>query len=354
MAIQAGRKGVKFDQVDLYGNVKPPEYELPIAGTDKLGAIKVGDNLSISNDGKLSAPAPYQLPVASDETLGGVKVGSGLAINNDGELENNYQLPTASDTTLGGVKVGAGLEINNGVLSVEGEKSYVMKYHGSRRCSSGSWNTINTDLTLPSGMYLVIISMQLPVNTDICLRSNVGSYSGGYGAGATGTGLADGNNIECVQYTDAVTVSSDTRLTFNGYITTDDTTNYYDYDVVVVPLFKLSGLTQVYNGTGNISASALDQWGSTSLTTLAHGKYMFLVRIGMNSGQDCAVKFSFNDKALNSVTATGRSSTSTNGLGVMALWIEEFTEDNNVIGLNMMCAPTGSHDYTVRIFKLDD
>ena len=56
-------------------------YVLPIAADDTLGGIKVGDNLTIEEDGTLNAPDTYTLPIASDDTLGGVKVGGGLSID---------------------------------------------------------------------------------------------------------------------------------------------------------------------------------------------------------------------------------------------------------------------------------
>lgn len=61
-------------------------YVLPAASAETLGGVKVGDNLTITEEGVLSAPAPtpaYVLPTASAETLGGVKVGSGLTINSE-------------------------------------------------------------------------------------------------------------------------------------------------------------------------------------------------------------------------------------------------------------------------------
>lgn len=84
------------------------------ATTTKLGGIKVGDNLSITSDGKLSATAtPYTLPVASSSTLGGIKVGSNLSLSGNGVL--NYTLPTASYSTLGGVKTDStrGITVNS-------------------------------------------------------------------------------------------------------------------------------------------------------------------------------------------------------------------------------------------------
>ena len=59
------------------------QYTLPPATNSMLGGIIVGDNLSIDNDGVLSATGgtPYVLPIASDTTLGGIKVGNNLSID---------------------------------------------------------------------------------------------------------------------------------------------------------------------------------------------------------------------------------------------------------------------------------
>lgn len=73
-------------------------------------------NINISGD-----MAVYHLPIASVTTLGGIKVGNNLTIEEDGTLNaesTEYTLPTASADTLGGVKVGSNLTISDGVLSV--------------------------------------------------------------------------------------------------------------------------------------------------------------------------------------------------------------------------------------------
>lgn len=62
----------------------------------------------------------YHLPIASESVLGGIKVGNNLTIEEDGTLNaesTEYTLPTASASTLGGVKVGSNLTINDGVLT---------------------------------------------------------------------------------------------------------------------------------------------------------------------------------------------------------------------------------------------
>ena len=61
------------------------EYVLPPATATTLGGIKVGENLSITPDGILSAQGG-ELPPATDTTLGGIKVGDNLSITPDGTL----------------------------------------------------------------------------------------------------------------------------------------------------------------------------------------------------------------------------------------------------------------------------
>lgn len=64
----------------------------------------------------------YHLPIASETVLGGIKVGNNLTIEEDGTLNaepTEYTLPTASASTLGGVKVGNNLTITNGILTAD-------------------------------------------------------------------------------------------------------------------------------------------------------------------------------------------------------------------------------------------
>lgn len=68
----------------------------------------------------------YHLPIASATTLGGIKVGNNLSIEEDGTLNaesTEYNLPAATASTLGGIKVGDVLAINDGVLSVTVDSS---------------------------------------------------------------------------------------------------------------------------------------------------------------------------------------------------------------------------------------
>ena len=67
-----------------------------------------------------TATRTYHLPIASASTLGGIKVGNNLTIEEDGTLNaesTEYDLPVATASTLGGIKVGSNLNIDDGVLT---------------------------------------------------------------------------------------------------------------------------------------------------------------------------------------------------------------------------------------------
>ena len=119
---------------ETYVNNAINNLELPVASETVLGAIKVGDNLTIEADGTLNATGgggTGTIPVATADTLGGIKVGNGLSITADGTLSStsggSYVLPPATEDTLGGIKVGENLEVErDGTLNAKagGTKTY--------------------------------------------------------------------------------------------------------------------------------------------------------------------------------------------------------------------------------------
>lgn len=132
---------------------------LPIASASALGAIKVGENLSIAADGTLSAQAQADVPQATETTAGIAKLYDAFGTQTDGgitpravkdgigdaenlpvvpvakgglgttsiedakallEVPEAYTLPAATASTLGGVKKGDGLKLaSDGTLSVD-------------------------------------------------------------------------------------------------------------------------------------------------------------------------------------------------------------------------------------------
>ena len=164
---------IKLNGIDPLAN----NYALPRATSTTLGGIKTGTNVTITQDGELSAVDTtydlattsvaglmsgtdkskldgiatsannYSLPPATASTLGGIKVGTNLSVDVNGILAgaytnattsvdglmsnsdktkldgiatsaNNYSLPTASASVLGGIKIGTNLSIDgSGVVS---------------------------------------------------------------------------------------------------------------------------------------------------------------------------------------------------------------------------------------------
>lgn len=103
-------------------------------------------NIDISGDMSV-----YHLPIASSTTLGGIKVGNNLTIEEDGTLNaesTEYQLPTASSTTLGGVKVGSNLNITDGVLTaiVDNSLSTVSTNPVRNSVITNTINSTNSDV----------------------------------------------------------------------------------------------------------------------------------------------------------------------------------------------------------------
>lgn len=63
------------------------DFSNAIASSTALGTIKIGENLSISEDGTLSATAgKYTLPAATADTLGGVRIGDNITVTDDGTI----------------------------------------------------------------------------------------------------------------------------------------------------------------------------------------------------------------------------------------------------------------------------
>jgi hypothetical protein len=95
-----------------------------IASTSSIGGVKIGDGISISLDGTISATTAtqYELPPATIFSLGGVIVGDGIDVDEDGVISidtGSYVLSTATATRLGGIKIGAGVNVSgDGTISV--------------------------------------------------------------------------------------------------------------------------------------------------------------------------------------------------------------------------------------------
>ena len=118
-----------------------------VGETDVVGGVIIGDGLSVTEEGVLSAN-PQGLTPATTETLGGVIVGDNLSITPEGRLSATAQeLEPATATKLGGIKVGDYLNITeSGTLSVD--SSAVGKtYYSGQLTTIDTQNKINVNMT---------------------------------------------------------------------------------------------------------------------------------------------------------------------------------------------------------------
>lgn len=168
-----------------------PEYELPVASNTTLGGIKIGENLTITEDGTLNAQAgggeSYTLPPATVDTLGGVKIGSGVTVSKDGTISveggaggtTNYEeltnLPSVNGVELKGNKDGSslGLEASFSALQPISKSSTVMAnsqtYGYNKDLSITGISTSSNLLNLGAGGTTQSISSTLAggPNTDV-------------------------------------------------------------------------------------------------------------------------------------------------------------------------------------------
>ena len=112
----------------------------------------------------------YHLPIASETTLGGIKVGNNLTIDEDGTLNaesTEYNLPVASSSTLGGVKIGSGLTIADAVASVNVDSTL----------DADSANPLRNSV-ITSNLNTLSSSVQTAGSAITSLSTTVGTLSG--------------------------------------------------------------------------------------------------------------------------------------------------------------------------------
>ena len=112
----------------------------------------------------------YHLPIASETTLGGIKVGNNLTIEDDGTLNaesTEYNLPVASSSTLGGVKIGSGLSISHAVASVNVDSTL----------DADSANPLRNSV-ITSNLSTLTSSVQSAGSAITSLSTTVGTLSG--------------------------------------------------------------------------------------------------------------------------------------------------------------------------------
>ena len=228
-------------------------YVLPVASANTLGGIKVGSNLSIDNNGVLSADsAGYvegdgitienntisldieyltasRLGVVSDDEKG---ANGGVAtLDENGKLSNS-QLSTASASVLGGIKVGNGLSIDgNGVLSANGGSGDIQIAQLSQSAYDALPDSSKKD---SSKIYFIGESVSI---FEQMTWGGLTSFSGEYiWTDGTNTYYSDGSTVNYALFGDIWypgTWSGSNQPTIYGqHVWTDGTNTYYsnDYD----------------------------------------------------------------------------------------------------------------------------
>lgn len=170
-------------------------YVLPPATDISLGGVRIGDGVSVTEDGTISVET-YSLPTATALVLGGVKVGSGVNVALDGTISvTPYSLPIASGTILGGVKVGTGLQIDGtGILSIS---------------PATNQNVVNTTNNPPANTIVQLAQITLPAGNWIVTSSQLTVATAGI---STNTGIIAKISTSLTDITDdAFTMSAGVR-----------------------------------------------------------------------------------------------------------------------------------------------
>ena len=188
----------------------------------------------------------YHLPIASATILGGIKVGENLTIEDDGTLNANaagYTLPTATSSVLGGIKVGSKLSISDGVLSVTTDSSL----------SSSSTNPIQNN-TVNAAITSLTSTVQTNTNSIGTINSSLSTLSNTVSGHTTSIGnlqstvSTQGDAIELNttaigNNTSSITDLSDTVTSLGDRVTTAED----DIDTIEGNITTLSGTVQTLN-----------------------------------------------------------------------------------------------------------
>jgi len=195
----------KLDGIENNAN----NYTLPAASANAIGGVKQGTNVTIANDGTISATdTTYSVATTSADGL--MSSTDKSKLDNIEANANNYSLPIATTAVLGGVKQG-----NNITIDADGTINATGGGGGSSALSS----LTDVDLTSPTTGQALIYDG----NTSKWVNGNGG------GGSATLAGLTD------------VTVTSAT----NGQVLTYDSNSSEWINAAPVGASSVSSLTDV-------------------------------------------------------------------------------------------------------------
>lgn len=156
-------------------------YELPVATSAILGGVKVGDGLSVTQDGELSVTAQcsYELPEAGVDSLGGVKIRAARYIPSikldNGYIDVKWGSASGFSATSDGLAV---REASNGAIEVStlGVNVKVKSDGGVGIDSNGA----GLYLKVATSGGLALSSGELAVNVGDGLTNDNGSIKNAY------------------------------------------------------------------------------------------------------------------------------------------------------------------------------
>lgn len=174
-------------------------YELPIAGVDVLGGIKVGNNLSIDENGVLSA---IVATINALNDIGDVNItnptdGQLLKYDSDTSKWKNGEIPAATTNSLGLVKIGSGLSVYNGNISADNQVFNNGKTYLDVVFSTGWANFGDPIYVYEPGLYLIAASADYGYTVssgEIGIRVRVGVSGSSETHGETRQTIADPAN----------------------------------------------------------------------------------------------------------------------------------------------------------------
>lgn len=130
-------------------NINNVEYAY-LAGTtqtvpDEVAALIDQYNAAQPKEGPRPIKVlPEELPIASARSLGAVKIGANFSLKEDGTL--SPVVPIMTPTVRGGAKLGAGLDVTDGVLSVANR---VIGFYRSDSITEATQTTGYVEFTVP-------------------------------------------------------------------------------------------------------------------------------------------------------------------------------------------------------------
>lgn len=274
------------------------EYHLPIASESVLGGIKVGNNLTIEEDGTLNAePTEYTLPTASASTLGGVKVGNNLAIN-DGVLT------AAVDSVLSGSSTNPvqNSVVTSNISSINSDLGQLdTRTDNLENSVSTLSSTVTSQGTAITGLGNDVSALQTAVETN---TNNIGTNTGNISANATAISALD-DRLDTAEdnITNQGNAINEMAGEINDFTLTSDTDVEYSY---LLPVNTWSQGKITYSRRGKTALIQFDLSGTYDLQSELDSQ-IYQLPVTFHNAIDCSGVLITNDGCIEVKLDTNRN-----------------------------------------------